>query len=211
VVLVLVLIGSGELSSRAYASTGPSFDAKFSASIPETNNSDVSARHNTRGPVANSPGCAANSGAGNLARTRLARSGADCWVVDYLPGITPLEAPFSAPAAPVSEPLVEAISPAAPRALSPIELFIAGYVATGGPQQHLDRLVHRVIPCESAGNPRAFSALGPYYGLLQFLPSTWYSAGGGDWFDPWQQGANTARLLLREPNPASQWPVCWFR
>jgi hypothetical protein len=44
---------------------------------------------------------------------------------------------------------------------------------------------------------------------MQFLPSTWHSVGGGDWYDPWQQGANTARLIERA-NPATQWPVCWF-
>lgn len=93
---------------------------------------------------------------------------------------------------------------------SAIDRFIAGYSSTGGPERYIERLVSRVIPCESSGNPRAVNRAGPYYGLLQFLPATWYGLGGGDWFDPYQQGVNTARLV-QQANPAAQWPVCWWR
>ena len=100
---------------------------------------------------------------------------------------------------------------AAPAAVgSTIEQFIAGYRAAGGPEVHLNRIVTRVIPCESGGNPSAVNRGGPYYGLMQFSAATWRSMGGGDWFDPYTQGANTARLLARA-NPATQWPVCWLR
>lgn len=93
---------------------------------------------------------------------------------------------------------------------STLEQFTQGYRAAGGNEAYLNRLVTRVIPCESGGNPSAVNRAGPFYGLLQFLPSTWAAAGGGDWFSPWQQGANTARLLARA-NPANEWPVCWNR
>lgn len=90
-----------------------------------------------------------------------------------------------------------------------IDEFVAGYRSAGGLEAYLDRIVNRVIPCESSGIPTARSRQG-YLGLMQFAPSTWASVGGGDWTSPWQQGANTARLLQRS-NPASQWPTCWFR
>lgn len=90
------------------------------------------------------------------------------------------------------------------------ERFVAGYVEAGGPEVHLSRIINRVIPCESGGNPAAYSRVGPFYGLMQFLGSTWNAMGGGDWQDPYIQGFNTAKLLHRA-NPATQWPVCWFR
>lgn len=91
-----------------------------------------------------------------------------------------------------------------------VERFVSGYVEAGGPEAHLSRIVNRVIPCESGGNPAAYSRVGPFYGLMQFLGSTWNAMGGGDWQDPYIQGFNTAKLVQRA-NPATQWPVCWFR
>lgn len=58
----------------------------------------------------------------------------------------------------------------------------------------------RVARCESNLDPYAVNRAGPYYGLFQFLPSTWRSTpyGKKDWFDPranalaagwmWKQG-----------------------
>jgi hypothetical protein len=100
------------------------------------------------------------------------------------------------------------IAPAATGSV--IDQFKEGYRSAGGPEAYLDRIVTRVIPCESGGNPSAYSSAGPFYGLVQFLGSTWSAMGGGDWHSPYQQGANTARLVQRA-NPASQWPVCWNR
>lgn len=91
-----------------------------------------------------------------------------------------------------------------------IDLFIAGYRDSGGPEDKLEHIVTRVIPCESSGNPYAVSPAGPYYGLMQFVGATWRAAGGGDWADPYQQGANTA-WLLGKANPSTQWPVCWLK
>ena len=86
--------------------------------------------------------------------------------------------------------------------------FAAGYISAGGPEQYLDHLMESVIPCESGYDELAFNPVGPYYGLLQFNSQTWANNGGGDWFDAWQQGANTGRLL-QSYIPAMQWPSCW--
>ena len=92
---------------------------------------------------------------------------------------------------------------------SVLQQFANGYRAAGGPEQHLNHILYRVIPCESSANPFAVNGAGPFYGLMQFYPPTWQMVGGGDWFNPWMQGHNTAKLLQRA-NPATQWPVCWF-
>jgi SLT domain-containing protein len=44
----------------------------------------------------------------------------------------------------------------------------------------------RVAKCESGYNPRAYNAAGPYYGLFQFLMSTFKATpyGGQDIYDP---------------------------
>ncbi|HKF78001.1 MAG TPA: transglycosylase SLT domain-containing protein [Candidatus Dormibacteraeota bacterium] len=44
----------------------------------------------------------------------------------------------------------------------------------------------RVAHCESGFNPRAYNAAGPYYGLFQFLMSTFRATpyGSGDIYDP---------------------------
>ena len=44
----------------------------------------------------------------------------------------------------------------------------------------------RVARCESGYNPRAYNAAGPYYGLFQFLMSTFKATpyGSGDIYDP---------------------------
>lgn len=44
----------------------------------------------------------------------------------------------------------------------------------------------RVARCESGYNPRAYNGAGPYYGLFQFLMSTFKATpyGGGDIYDP---------------------------
>lgn len=89
-----------------------------------------------------------------------------------------------------------------------LDQFAAGYRWAGGPEAYLTHVLHNVIPCESNSNPYAVNYAGPYYGLMQFAPATWYTAGGGDWFSPWQQGANTANLLSWSA-PHTQWPHCW--
>jgi hypothetical protein len=105
------------------------------------------------------------------------------------------------PAAPVPQ--------AVPLSSSVAEQFAEGYRAAGGPESLLPHILNRVIPCESGYNPLAVNRRGPYYGLMQFSVATWSRVGGGDWYNPWQQGVNTARLV-QVARPATQWPYCWF-
>lgn len=86
--------------------------------------------------------------------------------------------------------------------------FSAGFRSVGGSEDALRNILYRVIPCESGYRVDAVNPAGPYWGLMQFLPATWEIAGGGDWQDPRQQGANTARLL-QSRTPQTQWPHCW--
>jgi LysM repeat protein len=131
------------------------------------------------------------------------------------------EFPPDAAAAEGDDPATEATAEAAPAAVpSPASVnanpsvsdvrdaFAAGYIAGGGPAQYLEFILANVIACESGYNLRAFNPAGPFYGLMQFLPLTWANTGGGDWFDPWQQGHNTA-VLLQASHPGTQWPFCW--
>ncbi|HEX7187441.1 MAG TPA: ubiquitin-like domain-containing protein [Actinomycetes bacterium] len=63
--------------------------------------------------------------------------------------------------------------------------------------------------CESGGNPQAVNSAGPYYGLYQFLESTWHSVGGTG--IPTQHSASeqTYRAqILYNRSGAGQWPVC---
>jgi len=63
--------------------------------------------------------------------------------------------------------------------------------------------------CESGGNPQAYNPAGPYYGLYQFMESTWRSVGGVG--IPTQASASeqTYRAqILYNRSGAGQWPVC---
>jgi hypothetical protein len=61
----------------------------------------------------------------------------------------------------------------------------------------------KIARCESGLNPRAYNASGPYYGLFQFLMSTFKANGGTDIWDPVQQANITARMLAH--GQAHQW------
>jgi Transglycosylase SLT domain len=78
---------------------------------------------------------------------------------------------------------------------------ILGYIAEAAAEYgQSEEAMVRVARCESALNPCAVNEDGPYYGLYQFLKSTWRSTPYGDReiFDPkaqalaagwmWQQG-----------------------
>lgn len=60
--------------------------------------------------------------------------------------------------------------------------------------------------CESGLNPRAYNPSGPYYGLFQFLRSTFAAHGGTNIWDPTQQ-ANIAASMFASGD-SSAWPVC---
>jgi hypothetical protein len=61
----------------------------------------------------------------------------------------------------------------------------------------------KIARCESGLNPHAYNASGPYYGLYQFLMSTFRANGGTDIWDPVQQANITARMLAH--GQAHQW------
>ncbi len=63
--------------------------------------------------------------------------------------------------------------------------------------------------CESGGNPRAYNPAGPYYGLYQFLESTWRSVGGVGVPTDASPSEQTYRAqILYNRSGAGQWPVC---
>lgn len=84
--------------------------------------------------------------------------------------------------------------------------FRRGYLDAGGDLNLLRHFTSVVIPCESGWNPLAVSN-GGHLGLVQFAAGSWRAAGGGDWRDPYQQGANTARWAAMT-TPSEQWS-CW--
>ena len=63
--------------------------------------------------------------------------------------------------------------------------------------------------CESGGNPNAYNPAGPYYGLYQFLASTWRSVGGTGVPTDHSASEQTYRAqILYRRSGAGQWPVC---
>jgi soluble lytic murein transglycosylase-like protein len=60
--------------------------------------------------------------------------------------------------------------------------------------------------CESGLNPRAYNPSGPYYGLFQFLMSTFRAHGGTNIWDPTQQSNIAASMFAS--GDSSAWPVC---
>lgn len=86
-------------------------------------------------------------------------------------------------------------------------VFVQGWTAGGGDAASV-RLVLCVLGKESGGDPGAYNPAGPFYGLMQFLLSTWEAMGGGDWRDPYTQGVNTAKLW-KAAAPSGQWPTAY--
>jgi hypothetical protein len=124
------------------------------------------------------------------------------------PTTTPTERPTATPTAFVLPPATLLPPPPPIASHNPVAEFIRGYQTAGGPPQYLFSIVTFTVPCESEWKPRAYNPYGPYYGLMQFDMVTWNEAGGGDIYDPYTQGRNTARIILTS-NPKGRWPVCW--
>jgi soluble lytic murein transglycosylase-like protein len=61
----------------------------------------------------------------------------------------------------------------------------------------------KIARCESGLNPHAYNPAGPYYGLFQFLMSTFRANGGTNIWDPVQQANITAKMLAH--GQAHQW------
>jgi hypothetical protein len=64
----------------------------------------------------------------------------------------------------------------------------------------------RTAECESGLNPLAYNPSGPYYGLFQFLMSTFRAHGGTNIWNPAQQANITASMFAA--GDSSAWPVC---
>ena len=63
--------------------------------------------------------------------------------------------------------------------------------------------------CESGGNPQAYNPAGPYYGLYQFMESTWRAVGGVGLPSQASASEQTYRAqILYNRSGAGQWPVC---
>ena len=63
--------------------------------------------------------------------------------------------------------------------------------------------------CESSGNPQAYNPAGPFYGLYQFMESTWHAVGGVGLPSDASASEQTYRAqILYNQSGAGQWPVC---
>ena len=64
--------------------------------------------------------------------------------------------------------------------------------------------------CESGMNQNAVGGGGLYYSYFQWLPSTWYAAGGDRWptTASWHHQAVLAVNWLNVAPASTQWPVC---
>lgn len=119
----------------------------------------------------------------------------------------PAEVPADAPVAPQADTTLP--EPARAALLSTVQdAWVGGYRDGGGHEDWLP-LAMCIIGQESTWNPSALNVSGPYYGLGQFLMSTWNSAGGGDWRDPYTQGLNFARNWNKS-KPSTQWPRAYL-
>lgn len=117
--------------------------------------------------------------------------------------ILPAETPTPAPPtpAPTATPRPKpAIPPAPPPAPGTIEAIIQQAANTWGVSYPW---MLKIARCESGLNPRAYNPSGPYYGLFQFLMSTFRANGGTDIWDPVQQANITAKMLAH--GQAHQW------
>jgi hypothetical protein len=64
----------------------------------------------------------------------------------------------------------------------------------------------RTAQCESTLRPDAYNPSGPYYGLFQFLMSTFHAHGGTNIWDPVQQSDIAASMFAS--GDSSAWPIC---
>jgi len=63
--------------------------------------------------------------------------------------------------------------------------------------------------CESNLHPNSYNPSGPYYGLFQFLMSTFRAHGGTSIWDPVQQAQIAASMFAS--GDSSAWPICSLR
>lgn len=114
---------------------------------------------------------------------------------------TPTPTPVPTPK-PTPRPTVKPATPpsAPPPAPGTIQAIIQQAAATYGVSYPW---MLKIAQCESGLNPHAYNPAGPYYGLYQFLMSTFRANGGTDIWDPVQQANITAKMLAH--GQAHQW------
>jgi hypothetical protein len=110
---------------------------------------------------------------------------------------TPTPTPTATPRPTTAAPVVPAAPPPAP---GTIEAIIQAAADANGVSYPW---MLKIARCESGLNPHAYNPSGPYYGLFQFLQSTFRANGGTDIWDPVQQANITARMLAH--GQAHQW------
>jgi soluble lytic murein transglycosylase-like protein len=115
--------------------------------------------------------------------------------------VTPAPTPVPTPPPPVVTPRAAPVAPPAPPPPpGSIEAIIRAAAARWNVSG--DWMV-KIARCESGLNPRAYNPAGPYYGLFQFLASTFRGNGGTDIWDAAQQADITAKMLAH--GQAWQW------
>lgn len=114
---------------------------------------------------------------------------------------TPEPTPTPAPPTPAPTPRPTAVIPSGPPpAPGTIQAIIEQAATTWGVSYPW---MLKIAQCESGLNPHAYNPAGPYYGLYQFLMSTFRANGGTDIWDPVQQANITAKMLAH--GQAHQW------
>ncbi|TMR16117.1 DUF348 domain-containing protein [Nonomuraea turkmeniaca] len=63
--------------------------------------------------------------------------------------------------------------------------------------------------CESGGNPQAYNAQGPYYGMYQFSLPMWKAVGGVDLPSAWPAEEQTYRAQLLYQHVQGRWQGQW--
>jgi hypothetical protein len=104
------------------------------------------------------------------------------------------------PPAPAPKPRAQVSIPSASYAPGSVEGIIRAAAARWGISG--DWMV-KIASCESGMRPTAYNPRGPYYGLFQFLMSTFRANGGTNIWDPTDQANITAKMLAH--GQAYQW------
>ncbi|HYA00008.1 MAG TPA: transglycosylase family protein [Candidatus Binatia bacterium] len=110
------------------------------------------------------------------------------------------------PAAPLVTVLTPPPAPTAPPASYPpgsIQAIITAAAEADGVDPNW---MLRTAECESGLRPDAYNPAGPYYGIFQFLMSTFKAHGGTNIWDPTQQATIAASMFASGDSVA--WPVC---
>jgi hypothetical protein len=90
-----------------------------------------------------------------------------------------------------------------PAAIWPHTAVVADIVAAANRWGVDPNWMLRIAACESGLRPNAYNPRGPYYGLFQFLMSTFLHNGGHNIWDPADQANVAAKMLAH--GQAHQW------